>query len=130
MSGISGKDTKPEMIVRKYLFSKGLRYRKNDKRLPGSPDLVFPKFKTVVFVHGCFWHGHEGCKKSKLPESRKEFWVNKISKNIERDQKNYVDLQSAGWNVILVWQCDIATINKQKTFLPLLYAKIQEGLKV
>lgn len=87
MSKISGKETKPEILVRKYLFSKGFRYRKNAKELPGKPDIVLPKHKTVIFVHGCFWHGHEGCRKSQLPTSNIEFWTEKIGRNKERDQK-------------------------------------------
>lgn len=86
MSKISGKETKYEILVRKFLFEKGFRYRKNDKRLPGRPDIVLPKYKTIIFVHGCFWHGHY-CKAAKLPETNKEFWENKINSNIERDKK-------------------------------------------
>lgn len=107
MSKISGKETKPEILVRKYLFAHGFRFRKNDKRLPGKPDIVLPKYKTVIFVHGCFWHGHEGCKKSKLPETRKEFWEEKINSNIERDKKNITILENTGWKVIVVWECEL-----------------------
>ena len=87
MSKISGTETKPEILVRKYLFGKGFRFRKNDKRLPGRPDIVLPKYKTVIFIHGCFWHGHH-CKAGKLPETNKDFWENKINSNMERDKKN------------------------------------------
>lgn len=107
MSKISGKETKPEILVRKYLFAHGFRFRKNDKRLPGKPDIVLPKYKTVIFVHGCFWHGHEGCKKSKLPETRKEFWEEKINSNIERDKKNITTLENTGWKVMVVWECEL-----------------------
>ena len=106
MSKISGTETKPEILVRKYLFSKGFRFRKNDKRLPGRPDIVLPKYKTVVFIHGCFWHGHH-CKAGKLPETNKEFWENKINSNIERDKKNQHKLEKLGWKIIIVWQCKL-----------------------
>lgn len=113
MAKITGKDSKPEILVRKYLFSQGYRFRKNDKRLPGTPDIVLPKYKTVIFVHGCFWHGHENCKRAKLPDTRREFWEHKISKNVERDKKNCAELASADWKVIIVWQCEISGIKKR-----------------
>ena len=114
MSRIKGKNTKPEELVRKYLFSQGFRYRKNDKRLPGSPDIVLPKYKTVIFVNGCFWHGHEGCKHFVWPKSNEEFWKNKITTNITRDKQKTKDLEALGWNVIVVWECELkkATIDK------------------
>lgn len=111
MSGISGKETMPEILIRKFLFARGFRFKKNDKRLPGKPDVVLPKYRTVIFVHGCFWHGHE-CKRSKLPETRREFWENKISGNKKRDKKNIENLKQTGWYVIVVWQCEI----KNKSF--------------
>lgn len=95
MAAIKGKDTKPEMIVRKYLFSRGLRYRVDNRKLPGSPDIVLKKYKTVVFVDGCFWHGHEGCKYFRLPKSNVDFWRHKIVMNIARDYANNVDLKLA-----------------------------------
>jgi DNA mismatch endonuclease (patch repair protein) len=107
MSKISGKETKPEIIVRKYLFAKGFRYRKNLKKLPGKPDIVLPKYKTIILIHGCFWHGHEGCKKSVLPTTNTEFWKEKIGKNIERDRFNILELEKQGWKVIVVWQCEL-----------------------
>lgn len=107
MSKISGKETKPEILVRKYLFSKGFRYRKNDKKLAGKPDIVLPKYKTVIFIHGCFWHHHKDCPKAALPATNREFWENKISKNVERDAQNRKDLRKLGWNVIEIWQCRI-----------------------
>lgn len=107
MSCIKGKNTKPEEMVRKFLFSKGFRYRKNDKRLPGSPDIVLPKYKTVIFVNGCFWHGHEGCKYFVWPKSNEEFWKNKIKTNIERDNKKIEQLEELGWKVIIVWECEL-----------------------
>ena len=106
MSRIRGKDTKPEELVRKYLFSKGFRYRKNDSRLPGKPDIVLPKYKMAIFVNGCFWHGHEGCRYFVWPKNNAEFWKVKISGNIDRDKKNYGQLEELGWKVIIVWECE------------------------
>lgn len=110
MSKISGKETKPEIKVRKYLFALGFRYRKNVSSLSGKPDIVLPKYKTVIFINGCFWHGHD-CKAGKLPTTRTEFWEPKIAANKERDLKNYQLLQSQGWQVIIIWQCRLK--NKQ-----------------
>ena len=124
MAAIKGKDTKPEMIVRKYLFSRGLRYRVNNRKLPGSPDIVLRKFKTVVFVDGCFWHGHEGCKYFRLPKSNVDFWRHKIALNIARDYANNVDLKLAGWEVIRIWECDIRSKAKRKDTLKRLYERI------
>ena len=107
MSRIKGKNTKPEETVRKYLFGCGLRYRKNDKRLPGHPDIVLPKYKTVVFVNGCFWHMHEGCRYFKWPESNAEFWINKLTGNKRRDAANFQTLEALGWKVIVVWECEL-----------------------
>ena len=107
MSMIKGKGTKPEEIVRKYLFAHGFRYRKNDPRLPGKPDIVLPKFRTVVFVNGCFWHHHEKCKYFKWPSSNALFWKEKITRNEERDKRNYNLLQNLGWKVVIVWECTL-----------------------
>lgn len=107
MSCIKGKGTKPEEMVRKYLFSQGFRYRKNDKRLPGTPDIVLPKYKTVIFVNGCFWHGHEECKYFVWPKNNAEFWKAKILQNIERDKRDFERLENAGWKVIVVWECQL-----------------------
>ena len=106
MSHIRSTNTKPEEKVRKYLFSKGFRYRKNDKRLPGKPDIVLPKYKAVVFVNGCFWHMH-GCSRSRLPKSNLEYWQPKIQRNIERDKKNYTMLTNSGWRVFVIWECEL-----------------------
>ena len=105
MAAVKGKDTKPEMIVRKYLFSRGLRYRVNNRKLPGSPDIVLRKYKTVIFVDGCFWHGHKDCKYFRLPKSNVDFWRHKIAMNIARDYANNVYLKLAGWDVIRIWEC-------------------------
>ena len=109
MSKISGKETKPEIIVRKFLFGHGFRYRKNVKYLPGKPDIVLPKYKTVVFVNGCFWHGHQDCKKAKLPTTNTDFWKEKIFSNVERDKKEQIELQNMGYKVIVIWQCELST---------------------
>lgn len=107
MSRIRGKNTKPEDLVLKFLFSKGLRYRKNDKRYPGKPDAVFPKYKTVLFVNGCFWHSHEGCPEFVMPKSRLDYWKPKLEKNKQRDIDNEAALIADGWNVITVWECEL-----------------------
>ncbi len=123
MSRIRGKDTKPEILVRSYLFSRGLRFRKNDKRYPGSPDLVLPKYNTVVFVHGCFWHLHEGCQYAKMPKSNVEYWEKKLYGNRERDARNKEELKAMGWKVITVWECELKKDLREET-LELLYDKI------
>ncbi len=115
MSQIKGKNTKPEELVRKHLFSQGFRYRKNDKRLPGSPDIVLPKYKSVIFVNGCFWHGHEGCRYFVWPKSNTEFWKNKIETNIVRDKKKTGELEALGWKVIVIWECELKSSNRDVT---------------
>ena len=115
MSCIKGKGTKPEEIVRKYLFSQGFRYRKNDKRLPGTPDIVLPKYRTVIFVNGCFWHGHEGCKYFVWPKNNEDFWKKKIEDNISRDQKSVDLLETQGWNVIIIWECELKKVSIDET---------------
>jgi len=107
MSRIRSKDTKLEILVRQWLFSKGFRFRKNYRKLPGSPDVVLAKYKTVIFVHGCFWHRHENCKDATTPKTRTEFWMSKFEKNIANDQKAYNHLNELGWNVIVLWQCQL-----------------------
>ena len=107
MSRIRSKDTVAEVKVRKYLFSQGFRYRKNVEKLPGKPDIVLPKYKTVIFVNGCFWHRHEGCKRATTPKSRQEYWLPKFVRNIENDRNHVKELQSAGWKVIVIWECEI-----------------------
>lgn len=124
MSKISGKETKPEILVRKFLFSRGYRFRKNVKELPGKPDIVLPKYKTVIFVHGCFWHGHS-CKRGALPESNREFWQEKINKNIERDSRNILQLKEKGWSVIIIWQCEM----KNKEDKEIRFNKLIDELK-
>ncbi len=107
MSMISGKETKPEMLVRRYLHSKGFRYLLHDKRLPGKPDIVLPKHKTVIFVNGCFWHGHENCKYYKIPATRAEWWTAKIVHNKKSDQANCEKLKELGWKVITIFECKL-----------------------
>ncbi len=107
MSRIKCKDTRIEVAVRKRLFSLGYRYRKNDKRLPGKPDIVLPKYKTVIFIHGCFWHLHSNCKIARIPKSNTDFWIDKLNRNVEKDQKNRQQLEDAGWKVIIIWECEI-----------------------
>ena len=107
MSRIRGRNTKPEELVRKYLFAQGFRYRKNDARLPGKPDIVLPKYKTVIFVNGCFWHAHKGYRCIVWQKNNAEFWKKKIGGNIERDAKNQRLLTELGWRVIVVWECEL-----------------------
>ena len=107
MSRIKGKDTKIEVEVRKYLFSKGYRFRKNDKRYPGKPDIVLPKYHVAIFVHGCFWHRHEGCKDATTPKTRTEFWLEKFDKNVKNDRIKQEKLRELGWKVIVIWECEI-----------------------
>lgn len=107
MSRIRNKDTKIEVLVRKYLFSRGYRFRKNDKRYPGKPDVVLPKYHVVIFVNGCFWHQHPGCKNATMPKSNTEFWKEKLGKNVTNDSKNIEKLSSMGWKVITLWECEL-----------------------
>jgi DNA mismatch endonuclease (patch repair protein) len=129
MSKVSDKDTKPEILVRKYLFSKGFRYRKNVNDLSGKPDIVLPKYKTIIFIHGCFWHGHENCEAAKLPTSNIEYWTKKVSSNIKRDSQNIQSLNALGWNIIIVWECELKT-KKREQRLELLVSGIMENKKV
>lgn len=123
MSHVTGKETKPEIMVRKYVFARGLRYRKNVKQLPGTPDIVFPKYKTVVFVNGCFWHGHKECKYSHLPSTNLEYWEKKIADNLERDERKIRELEELGYRVLIVWQCQLKQNVKIET-LETLYHNI------
>lgn len=124
MAAIKGKDTKPELIVRKYLFSRGLRFRIQVRKLPGNPDIVLPKYKTAVFVNGCFWHGHEGCKYFRLPKSNVEFWREKIERNIERDRDTIQALLDLGWKVIRVWECELRNKAYREEILNKIYHSI------
>ena len=124
MSKIRGKQTKPEILVRKFLYSKGFRYRINVPWLPGKPDIVLTKYRCVIFVNGCFWHGHPECKHATLPKTNTDFWKNKIEKNVERDRNNYKLLQNMGWKVIVVWQCELRNENLRKRRLEALLDQI------
>lgn len=124
MAAIKGKDTKPEMIIRKYLFSRGLRFRVQVRKLPGKPDIVLSKYRTVIFVNGCFWHGHVGCKYYRLPKSNVEFWENKIRNNKARDAHNEEQLKALGWSVMRVWECDIRKVAGREEYLQHLYDTI------
>lgn len=126
MSQIKNKNSKPELLVRHFLFAHGFRFRLHRKDMPGTPDIVLPKYKTVIFINGCFWHGHKDCKYSKLPETNREFWESKILGNIKRDEINKSRLISSGWNVIDIWQCQLKPKTKEET-LTILLTKLQNG---
>ena len=111
MSKIGPKNSKPEILIRKLAHGMGYRYRLHGEDLPGKPDLVFPKYKKVIFVHGCFWHGHEGCKRSTIPETNETFWRKKITKNIDNDVKKCKELIELGWDYLVIWQCEIKSKN-------------------
>ncbi len=115
MVAIHSSSSKPEVTLRHFLWGKGFRYRVNDKRLPGSPDIVLPKYRTVIFVHGCFWHGHKDCKYYTTPQTRAEFWKAKIARNTERDQEVWRQLEAKGWFVIIVWECQLKKALLKKT---------------
>jgi DNA mismatch endonuclease (patch repair protein) len=115
MSRIRSKDTKPEMLVRRFLHKHGFRYRLHVKDLPGKPDIVLLKYKTVIFIHGCFWHGHENCKKYVVPKTRTEWWLQKINRNKANDVKNELDLFPLGWNVIKIYECELTKLECIKT---------------
>lgn len=125
MAAIKGKNTKPEMLIRKALFRRGFRYRLHDKRLPSKPDIVLPRYKTVIFVHGCFWHGHD-CSLFKIPKTRTEFWMSKIAANRERDLSNVAQLKATGWRLVVIWEC--ALKGKRKTLPDNLGQKIAAKL--
>ena len=115
MSRIRSTNTKPELVLRHALWHRGFRYRINESRLPGKPDVVLPKYKTVLFIHGCFWHGHKGCLTSHIPETNTEFWMAKIARNQERDQEVWRRLEAKGWSVIIVWECQLKKANLEET---------------
>ena len=126
MSHIRGKDTSIETLVRSFLFAKGLRFRKNDKRYPGHPDVVLPKYHTVVFVNGCFWHMHEDCTKHAMPKSNVESWSAKLLRNRNRDAKQHAELEAMGWRVIVVWECELGKKVREER-LERLYREIMAG---
>src|SRR5690606_18908020 len=115
MSRIKGKNTKPEMLVRQFLHANGYRYKLHDKSLPGKPDIVLPKYRTVIFVHGCFWHGHTDCKYYIIPKTRTDWWLNKIHGNIANDAKSIEALTKGAWKIIIVWECDLKPLPLETT---------------
>jgi DNA mismatch endonuclease, patch repair protein len=123
MSRIRSSNTKPEMLVRKFLHAQGFRYRLHVKNMPGKPDIVLPKYKTVIFVHGCFWHGHEGCRYYAVPKTRTEWWLNKINTNIANDSKAVKALKKDGWKVVEIWECDLKR-DKIEKILKYLFKKL------
>lgn len=116
MSRIKGKDTKPEIQVRKFLFANGFRYKLHDKKLPGKPDIVLPKLRTAIFVHGCFWHGHDNCRYFVVPKTRTEFWLDKIEGNKQRDLENFSQLRKEGWKVFTIFECELKGDKQVRTF--------------
>lgn len=127
MSRVKSKNTKPELVVRKFLHANGFRYRLHVKDLPGKPDIVLPKYKTVIFVHGCFWHGHKGCKYYVVPKTKTEWWLNKINTNITNDKKAIAALKKDGWKIITLWECDLKT-NKIDNTLPKLLRDLKTNV--
>lgn len=126
MSRVRGKDTSPEISLRKALWSAGFRYRLNSQ-LPGKPDIVLSKYRVAIFVHGCFWHNHKGCPKSKLPSTNKEFWENKISSNVTRDSRNIAELKKLEWRIAVVWECSLSTQQKKSSIANSLSRWITSG---
>ncbi|MFD0870722.1 very short patch repair endonuclease [Paenibacillus residui] len=124
MRKVTGKNTKPEIIVRRLLHRMGYRFRLHRSDLPGKPDIVLPKYKTVIFIHGCFWHGHEGCARSKLPATNRDFWEKKIAKNKVRDKEVFNQLEELGWRVLIIWSCEI-----QKKKMGILSRRLEKYLK-
>ena len=120
MSRIKGKNTKPEILVRKFLHKNGYRYRLNYSKLPGKPDIVLPKYKTAIFINGCFWHGHKGCKFFVIPKTRTEWWLEKINGTINRDKIKIKELEKQGWNMITLWECELKPEKGTKTLEGLL----------
>lgn len=121
MAAIHGKDTKPEMMVRHWLWGHGFRYRLNHPRLPGKPDIVMRKYRTCIFVNGCFWHGHESCRYYTIPKTNTEFWVNKVKRNKERDFKVQHELAAMGWHSITIWECELKSVKREETLKSLAY---------
>ena len=115
MSKIKGKNTKPEMLVRRFLHTNGFRYRLHDKRLPGKPDIVLRKYKFAIFVHGCFWHGHENCKYYVVPKTRTQWWLDKINRNKENDARHVTTLTDLNWNIITIWECELKPVKREQS---------------
>jgi len=120
MSQIKGKDTKPEIMVRRFLHANGFRYRLHDRKLPGKPDIVLNKYNTVILIHGCFWHGHKECKYFVIPKTRTKWWLDKINGNKQKDKKNLTELKKFGWNIITIWECELKPEKREQTLKKLL----------
>ena len=129
MASVKSSDTKPEMLVRRYLHAHGFRYGLHNRKLPGSPDIVLRKYKTVIFINGCFWHGHEGCRYYRLPKSNIEFWQTKIKRNRQRDIETIEALKTKGWRVITIWECELRTVIQRSETLIQLVKDIKGDLK-
>lgn len=127
MAQVKSTNTKPELLVRKFLHAQGFRYSLNSKKLPGKPDIVLPKYKTIIFVHGCFWHGHTNCKYFTIPKTRTKWWVDKINTNKTNDEKALKALKKLGWQVIIVWACKLKTKNSEQTLQKILAKLIRKG---
>ena len=122
MSRIKSKNTKPELLVRKFLFSKGYRFKLHDKNLQGKPDIVLPKYKTVIFVNGCFWHGHNGCKYFVIPKTNTDWWLNKIKRNKQLDRKNFLKLKEEDWKILSIFECELKGTKQERTLNKILIA--------
>lgn len=129
MSRIRGKDTRPELVLRRAIHASGLRYRLHGRKIPGSPDLVFPKYGAVVFVHGCFWHQHAGCKSAHIPKSNSEFWDLKFKLNKERDRRNARELRVLGWRVAVVWECQVADAASTRRTVARVHKFLTSGMR-
>src|SRR6476661_3404850 len=127
MSRIRSTDTKPEMLVRRFLHAQGFRYRLHVKDLPGKPDIVLPKYRTVIFVNGCFWHGHKDCRYAVVPKTRTEWWLDKLRRNVQRDQQVVLELRSMRWKVIIVWECELKPLAIEQLFANLLGIIQEQG---
>lgn len=121
MAAVHSTNTKPEILVRKFLFSRGFRYRLNHKRLPGRPDIVLRRYRTCIFINGCFWHGHKDCKYFRMPKSNVEFWTEKINRNMQRDKKVQKELSLLGWHCITIWECELKQKKRKQTLISLEY---------
>jgi DNA mismatch endonuclease (patch repair protein) len=130
MSQIKSKDTKPELLVRKFLFANGFRYKLYDKKLAGRPDIVLPKLKSVIFVNGCFWHGHDNCKYFVVPKTRTDWWLDKIERNKQLDKENFLKLSNEGWKVFSIFECELKSLKREKTLLTITnHLKILSNVK-
>jgi len=129
MSKIRSKNTKPEMLLRSLLFKEGFRFRIHDKKLAGKPDIVLKKYNTVIFVHGCFWHYHESCNEGRIPDTNSKFWKEKLARTIERDKQHRKRLKEAGWNVIVVWECELENVKQRNNTIRRIIQEIEQWNK-